>query len=54
MRGNAIKGRTIDRATCDAMRRVLIPELPDEIATIIEGIRLIRRVRRRRINGCKT
>lgn len=52
MRGNATKGRTTDSATCDAIRRALIPDPPEEIATIIEGIRLIRRVRRRRINGC--
>jgi len=51
MRGNATKGRTMDRTTCDAMRRVLTPAPPDATATTMEGIRLIKRVRRRRTNG---
>lgn len=50
-KGNTMKGKTIDRATCDATRRVSTPFLPTAIATAMEGMSPRQRVTKRRITG---
>jgi hypothetical protein len=46
-----MKGSTTESATCDAMSIALIPDRPTDTATIMEGMRLNSRVRRRRTRG---
>lgn len=51
MRGNATKGRTTDKTTCDATSRLLMPERPTETAITRDGTRPIIRVMIRRKKG---
>lgn len=51
MRGNATKGRTTDRTTCEATSRLLIPERPTDTAITRDGTRPIIRVMIRRRKG---
>lgn len=49
--GKMTNGRTIERTTCDATRRVSIPSRPTETATAMAGTMEMRRVRIRRRKG---
>ena len=50
--GNTMNGKTMERATWDATRRVSTPFLPTAIATAMEGISPKQRDTRRRSTGC--
>ena len=51
IRGKATKGRTTDKATCDATSSKFRPERPTAIATTMDGTRPIIRVIIRRRKG---
>jgi hypothetical protein len=47
MSGNATNGKTIESAAYDATKRILRPERPNAMVTVMEGIKLRRCVIRR-------
>lgn len=51
MSGRMMKGRTNERATCDATSMVSIPLRPAAVATTTDGTRPMRRVKKRRNTG---